>query len=102
VESLPIIWQGAVVGRLTDFACETVDFIHTDLPWETRPSETRAAPASYSKYSGDLVPAEGPLAEEFRRRLDAYESLQVNMGGGDRACEAYKRPDGRVGLSCRG
>jgi hypothetical protein len=73
--TVEIVWQGQVVGELKDANAETI------TPWGL-------------KDEGDFVAAEGPVATEFRRRLDSHESIEVMIGG--RPCVLYGRPDGRA------
>jgi hypothetical protein len=85
VEDLDIFWNGTVVGRLMNTNCETIRLI---------------GPFGGSmKVEGNFVRAEGAVAAEFQRRLDAHEALEVRTAHSDTRLLIYGRPDGRAKLA---
>jgi hypothetical protein len=64
MDDFDIIWQGSVVGRLTNVDAETITVAVEGLRGQL-------------KCEGHFVAAPGSIAEEFARRLQALEKLDV-------------------------
>jgi hypothetical protein len=77
---IPLLWNGTLVGWLKQVETETV---------AGRPG----------KVEGDFVCAEGPVAAEFRSRLEGHETLEVRRADSDALALCYGRRGGRAKLA---
>ena len=78
MEDLEIVWEGHVVGWLKDADFETVNLFQG------------------SKIEGEFLFADGAIATEFRRRLDAHDTIDVLAA--NRPSVLYWRAGGRAKL----
>ena len=81
-EDFEIVWEGEIVGRLTNVDFETI-------VW--------AISGMHMKYEGDFESVGSDKAADFRRQLEGLAALSVTVNGS--SATIYSRGDGRAKIA---